>query len=515
MEDRYERMNFFIKTMANTYKDVDLNSLNQEALSSDIYHNLVRLGVKRNDKKEDFKEKGYFNNWVNNFYRRPTDVFVSESWNYFCQFLNTKNEEYIGKEHIKLYIPQDADHIEKSAELIFDHLEKRDAFHASKIGKKARFDDIVIRLENAQDAEDLVEFVNKNEYISEGLIAANPFAFNYKGIAHACDRDLSYNCTIADMLTSYLIDRKEKNVLDKASLNDFVKYTKSYYVEHFIEKKKLGEVIGDFRLIKSSDNSYDTNKLLVNTKNIIELYLKGLNPNFTINDYYQEYYNRCDYENIKKEALEFQNARAKESEFVFDVSPVDNFLFEAVRISINRFKELEDDEIKSDSYYEKRALSNINEYLKSNNNLYLTRSENLRDDAKNSNFRDDMVNVLNQNNLNLYDYFNYKKSIKSKADFNNAILQTYEKYQDRYEQGFSELDGTEWCVNAIKGYLANNNTFGFTRENNARYNLERYSSRDTAREMIEKFVGHRLESQKDLENYVQGIVNKQEEKKIY
>ena len=144
----------------------------------------------------------------------------------------------------------------------------------------------------------------------------------------------------------------------------------------------------------------------------------------------------------------------------------------------------------------------------------MTRSENLRDDAEKFKFREKLISTLEENKQNLYSYYNYMKDVKEKADFNYAIVQTYEKYQDRYEQGFSELDGTEWCVNAIKGYLTMNNTFGFTRENNARYNLERYSSRETARDMIEKYVGHRLETSKDLVDYVHGLVDRQEVKRI-
>ena len=508
MQDRYNRMESFIKSMATTCNKVDPNYLAMEYFPNDVHYNLTRMNVEKKDRNIDFAENGYFNNWISDFFHLPTKVFVSASKQYFCNFINKEDEYHIGDEHIKIYIPQDADHIEKSAELIFNYLDKRDVAHRSRVGRNARIDDIVIRLENEKDALDLIDFVNENGYISEGMINPNPFAFSYKGVALACDRQLSYNICITDMLTAYIRNRKEKNELDKASLNDFVKYTKNYYYNHFVEKKNLGEVIGDISLIKKSDNSIDTNRLLVNTKNIIDLYLKGLDPNFNIDNYFAEYEARCDANKIKKEALEFQEARLKESENVYNVSPIDNFLFDAVRISMNRYKELDDNNLQDDKYYEKKALFNINEYLKSDKAIYLTRSEDLREEAENFNFREKLIHTLEQNNQNLFVYYNNMKGIKEKADFNYAILQTYEKYQDRYEQGFSELDGTEWCVNAVYNYINNNSTSGFTRDNNARYNLERYSSRETARDMIEKFAGHSLESQKDIENYVQTIINR-------
>ena len=515
MLDRYERMDFFIKSLAATYKNADLESMPVKQLSDDIYYNLTRMGVKKADKQVDFEERTYFNDWIAAFFRNPTSVYVASSWKYFCQFINDEEAQDFGKEKIKIYIPQDADHIEKSAEIIFAYLEKLGVAHKSKIGKKARFDDIVIRLENEQDALDLIDFVTKNEYILEGMIAHNPFAFSYKGIALACDKQLSYNACISDLITAYIRHGSEKHTLDKASYDDFVRFTKHYYYEHFIQKKNLGEVIGDSTLIKENDNSFDTNKLIVNTKNIIDLFLKGLDPNFTIDDFFQEYRIRCDNKQIELDTYEFQNARMKDNENEYSVSEIDNFLFEAVRIISNKAKETEEGGLKSNNYYEREALNTINGFLRTNQLTLLTRSEDLREDAKNFNFREKMIHTLEQKQLNLNAYYNYMKEIKNKADFNFAILQTYEKYQDRYEQGFSNLDGTEWCVNAIKSFIYYNNAKGFTRENNARYNLERYSSKDTAKGMIEKYIGHEINSDKDIASYVQGLANKQVTKDYY
>ena len=246
-----QRIDQFLKEWVQIAKDNPHLSFEGQMVDS-IYHSLIMLGVDEKDKpfsldrgKETINEEGIrvaqdsvFNTWKKHFRENDKiDVFVSPEWKYFCQFISKNQAAHNSPEHIKVYIPLDVNHIEEGAIQIFQFLTNANIPHLSKIGKKIRFDDIVIRLVKEEDASRLIDFVKHNPYLQEGLIKANPFAFQKDGIALACDGDESYNMTIASLVQMYIGERKRQQQLDMVSYGDFYRFIATCYKKEFVTQE--------------------------------------------------------------------------------------------------------------------------------------------------------------------------------------------------------------------------------------------------------------------------------------
>ena len=132
----------FLKGIAKDIKDnnYDFN----HGLFNYIYHKLIFQGVNVEDRKRNLSDEGMFARWCRKG-RPNTNTFVSPTWTYFCQFISSDNRALRADNHIKVYIPLDADHIERGVNEIFDFLDKNNISHLSKVGQKIRFDDVVVR----------------------------------------------------------------------------------------------------------------------------------------------------------------------------------------------------------------------------------------------------------------------------------------------------------------------------------------------------------------------------------
>ena len=123
-----------------------------------IYHNLIMQGVNPKDKKIDLtptfdKWKDFFKDYSN------ISVFVDPNWSYFCQFVSKDPTASMQPENIKVYIPLDGEHIERGVKEIMAFLANHSISHQSKVSKKIRFDDVVVRLANESDARKLLDFI--------------------------------------------------------------------------------------------------------------------------------------------------------------------------------------------------------------------------------------------------------------------------------------------------------------------------------------------------------------------
>ena len=392
---RYKRIDDFLKRWATIAKSNPNLSFNTKSMKNAIYNELIRLGVDEKEKSVNLRDTkspqkfscnhyysyivnpdSAFNNWLQHFDKNNNiDVFVSPNWSYFCQFVSKDKTASIAKDHIKVYIPLDAKHIEEGAKQIFDFLSNNNIPHLSKIGKNIRFDDIVIRLVNKEDADKLINFVNNNKYIQNGLIEANPFAFNYNGIALACDGNLSYNDTIAGLIDMYIGQKKRENALNTVGLRNFYSYLINVYQKQFIEHK-IDFITREFEI---NPNDRET---LNNYENVIRLVVNSQNPTFTY-DKFIEHYEKCSGKENKKE---------------IDIDSINNMLIETVNTMSERFNSLED------------ALINVEVYVQTGQKNLLTRQKGLRDKVTNSNFRESIRELLKIKKISFRDYY---KSIAS------------------------------------------------------------------------------------------------------
>lgn len=93
-------------------------------------------------------------------------VLYAEKDPYFCHLISNHNIKY-AKNHLKIYIPLDSNHIEDGVKMTFDCSKHSMPIKSSK---RIRFDDIVIRVIHPKNVEKIIKFVNDNFYLKSGLI---------------------------------------------------------------------------------------------------------------------------------------------------------------------------------------------------------------------------------------------------------------------------------------------------------------------------------------------------------
>ena len=347
-----------------------------------FYHNLIFWNVKSNDREIDLSmaksnnnhnqiiaKNNYchpmsvFNNWLQYYSNSSkTDCFIQPTWQYFCQFISKDYMAKIADNHMKIYIPLDANHIENGAKLIFDFLERERISHLSKIGKQIRFDNIVVRLINPDDTKKLLSFIKDNAYIQEGLIKANPFAFNYDGIAMVVDGSLSFNETISSLLKSYMDYKRSINDLKRVYANDFYQYIESLYINEFkYNHNALAKIF-----------AWKTQEERKEYQELISLIIKIHNPNFTYNDYINHYY-QCS-----------NNSKLKM------IKETNELLIEALQAMTIRFNQ--------------NGINQVYSFFITGNPTLITNRNNLRERMIKSNFCSNLSNILYENNTNFVNY---------------------------------------------------------------------------------------------------------------
>lgn len=122
----------------------------------------------------------------------------------------------------------DEKHLYNGANMLFDFIARNNIKHNSKIGKKIRNDNIVVRVSSIDEANMIIDFVKNNAYLQEGLLNTNPFTMNINGVGVAMDDFHSYNNELCKALADYIYDLKAYNQLDSLNINNFRAFLENY-----------------------------------------------------------------------------------------------------------------------------------------------------------------------------------------------------------------------------------------------------------------------------------------------
>lgn len=361
-----DRINDFFnvfKSLKMQYPDYIMNR-------NTVYFALTKIGTVNDNRyllskdpiyDKIIKREGLFDRWVKNFEDSSNYVHVDPHWDYFCQFEYGNLKEDNDGEFIKMYIPIDYGHIELGANKIFKFIESKGIKHLSKIGSDIRMDNIVIRVTNKKDADEIINFIKSDSFIQRGLMPANPFAFSKDGIALACDGNSSYNSVLGSLLTDFMnsVDVNNYNALSfyqfLSKLNFDIEngYTN---VEDFINY--------NFGTTRPNEKDF---------KRILRLIINSHNPNFDYNDYLSHFYQEID------------------SEKGFTI---ENNLIMALKVMLSK-------------YSLNQTICTLQKFIETGEMKYLTRKDNLRKLLINSNFRNSIINIMNDNNISFVQLCNY------------------------------------------------------------------------------------------------------------
>ena len=497
---RYNDINSFLLMVRDYLKDNP--GLTNEERNNLIYKLLTHQGVSIEDQQRDFSNDGTFNRLLYYFNNRNhLRSFVHPQYSYFCVIKNDKGQFRDNAESIKIYVPQDANHLENSARLIFDYLDKNNFCHHSKIGKHVRFDDIVIRMKDKNEALKLLNFIRNNKYIQEGLIKPNPFAFSHNNIAMACDRDMSYNFTVTSLINLYMKNIEENNAFDRVSVEDYIRFVNIYYRYHFIKYNDLGDTIGDFNLEGASYNDIPSNEKIVNLRDIIELHLKSMDPSYTQESFFRDYEERLNPSIVRSKAERFRKERVKDHIITPDnLDEYDLLLFNAVDLLRKQYPDKDED----------YPLIRLQNYIDSGVQEYITRDFHLRRLLVSKDFARVFKERLKYEACDIRYYYYTKLDNFNSHVLNNAIYETYKKYQEQYESHRIDIDGFTWTRNAILGYIQDNDPSGFTRQNNVRRDLINYLTPTIVYSNIQRIYGNNISNEDDLiiaiDEYIKNVI---------
>ena len=434
---KYNDAESLLKDIAKQIKDNNYEF--NHSLHTYIYHKLIFQNVKPEDRRSELDTEGVFRNWCREG-RPNTNTFVSPVWTYFCQFIS-KDAGALGKgNHIKVYVPLDRAHVEKGVSQIFDFLDKNNISHLSKAGKKIRFDNVVIRLNNEKDLNKLLEFVNNNKYIQEGLIKPNAFAYTENNIALACDGSLSYNATVANYILLYMKKLKEHNALDQASIKGFYKFVINCFATTFVAKRDPSRpyIMKQF----AKDFSYVDGEPL------------DTDDPSVINDYYF----------VTKLIIESSAKDYKRENFIAHFNEMNRGLETHRKVDFDKVNEIltsliETVILKADSNY---TIWNIEKYIELGDPRYLTRYNDCRNSVCNTTFRDDMLYMLDVKNMTAHDYV--RSFYNRMYTLDEEIIELLREYLAYGDYKYGREDAKEY----LTGYITSGNDAYITRDSNFR-----------------------------------------------
>ena len=459
---KYAQSESLIKEIAKYIKEKDLSV--DHSLHNMIYHKLIFQSVSPEDRKVDLTDNGTFAKWCSKE-RANTNTFVSPTWQYFCQFVSKDGYARASSNHIKVYVPLDAAHIERGVNELFDFLDKNNISHLSKVGKKIRFDGVVIRLTNENDLDKLLKFIESNKYIQEGLLKPNSFAYNEGNIALASDGDLSYNATVANYILLYMKKLKEENALDTANLKGFYEFVINYFAKTFVNKdqesrrRNLEQFAEDFSYVYNESIDINDQSVIDNYYFVTKLLVESSAKDYTHDKFVKHFHNMK--RGIREERTIDENK----------INETLTFLIQTV-FSMNR-----------PGY----TLGNIVGYIETGDPTCLTRTNNCRQTVCSSSFREDIKYLLAKKNMTAR---NYVMMIYSK------MYSLDEKTMDLLREFMAYGDykyGREDAKNQLVSFITEGNEAYITRDNGFRDRFRTMKVYDGIR-MYMKTTGETVDS---------------------
>ena len=428
-----------------------------------VYHHLTRYGIPAGSHNLRLSEQ-HFDAWCQRFRDNPNiDALVDPKWPYFCQFIPSDqhdfNETRRTTNHIKLYIPLAPTYMYEGVNQIFDFLAEQRIPHVSKVGTHIRNDSVVIRLVHPEDSDKVIKFVKNNKYLQRGLLKTNPFAPNESGVGYASDGRVSFNETIASLISYYINYRKNRGEFKYIGANDFNDFVANVYKSLFGDKRSAEEVFDNNPFF--ADNglfNYINNPTEVySLKIVLGLYLETLQKDFTKEKYYDFYEKTLDEEGFMLEENYNQEEHDKETV---------ELLRRGMLILTERYES-------SDA-----AFQQLNGYVQSGDLQLITSQKGLRDLYQATHFDKRVRSYLLKNHIELKDVIN-SFNIYRKKEITNVA--------SHLRHAFDVLEKKKGYANAyhnICGYLTEGDPAYITRD----YGLRQKIGESTLRDKINRYI---------------------------
>lgn len=413
-------INNFIMYMAKIYIQNPYLEINDDT----IYSELMQYGIS----DDELKKKSLLNEFANlQMYYNKGNVkaFVHPGQVNFLQLWNV-NGDVKPENHVKIYLSFPKESIEECVKIIFDYIDRNNISSHSKLANKIRSDSVVLRLENQNDAASVINFINSNVYLCSKAKPTNPFVGKHGICGFAYDELMSYNSVVSELLSEYLVDLKNKNMLINASINDFYNFVRNSYQNIFINMTKLQEFIEKENYDDTNTRFRSVGHQINNRRKIEEMLLYKLSGNLDINQYFNLYNNFKDNsicfqtENIYNDAYRKIQER-KSEQYQKNLNIKREILNSYIEYELSQNQE-------GQLYLQLDAFINEERY-----NL-ITRTNGLRAAFINSNMTRNDIMVITNNNIRDYitKYKENKKVLNEYNEFKNSSIEYFKNYGKEY-----------------------------------------------------------------------------------
>ena len=463
---------------------------NPDKASSIISHSNIYYYLVRTNTPERISFDGLFNYWTSNNNRSNTNVFVSPDWKYFCQFISQIEKMIDSTKHRKIYLSLKPSYLMEGVDRLFDFLSRENIPHESKVGKKSRDDQIVVRVGSHEDCLKVVNFIKNDPYIQEGKKKANPFSFQYEGVALTSDGITSYNGCITCIIKSYLQEMKNNNTIDSINVNTFIDYCIDYYNRYFVYKSDIKKLFEDFEL----DYKYDSLYELIDYKYCMQLFLNGLKNGFDLNKY--EKFVDDKEKTFDKELKQFSD----------EYYGRDNYL--------TLFTELCVVMIGKKGYYQASNL--IKHFIYDYDITCVTRDNDLRRRVNYKGFINHIKKYLNENDMSLDSLISkcYEKGKlftplnEGEKLLREGVIDTYNYHQELFEKGKNKIEGYRYAMGSLIHLVSDGSYNGFTRNNDVRQKIADNLTRDDVITIIKNELGIDKINREEIEDICNSYIHK-------
>ena len=352
---------------------------------------------------------------------------------------------------IKIYIPLRKEHLEENVNKIIMFMAKNNIIHRSKLAKKVRVDDLVLRVRDKNDANKVINYIN-SAIPKEDLYECNPFCVNEGNVGLTMDRYMSYNEILSKYLCLYMSDIYYKNEI--ASYESFKTFMQ-VHLRTLISKKAKNYIL---RFKSLEDYRLSDEEFLANVNEIATLIVRNLE--LADKEYMYQLHNELNRDGYFDEEVAYYSPYNRDNYINYNASinekstPITNnnedrnLLIEIIKVTsekhgIEKTKEL------LNSYREEKYLRAI------------TRTNNLREKVLSSlTFYDYITNLSTEELNEMIDKYSVQKETNYSEDNEKLLISIVETMTKKY--------GLEQAFYYINSYRESFNVNSITRDNDLR-----------------------------------------------
>ena len=457
MNSRIEEINEFLRYAAQIYRNNPEAKITPDA----IYYLMKNYSYPGYYNFDEEKKQIQFDHFEEHFKNNPNlNVYNDSRQPDFEQFVNSYSKN--AAKCAKLYLSFDENDIYECADIIFDFIANNKIATTSKIANHVRSDDVVLRIENIEDAKKVISFINSNERILRSAKRTNPFLLRVGVVGIAYDKYLSYK--------DY---KKMHNQLNNVSVDEL-----KIFIQYY-RQKTFNELQGIEKLAENNRDIHPGYKVL-NHEQVSRLLLNELSSDYTFNDY-ESFLKKCKDDSLSEEIASYYQSSLNNKN-------IDKKIYEEEKERETIASTLVNSYIDHCiQYKEYNTLDKIEAQLKgfvNGNSRAITNDNNYRENFVKFVRQSDIEQVLKDRKVksslqNEYNKHLEKMDINEKYQlFLKACEATYKKY------------GSNQLVSAITSAYYNNDYCRFTNDEENNNSFRDNLSNHVSHEELEQFVKH-------------------------